>query len=102
MKHLKPLGAKVIVSVDEKDEKSPGGILLPDTAKEKPCRGRVQEVGPGRLLDTGARAEMTVKPGDAVLFSKYGGTEVKLNGEDYLVIDEDQIYAVIDEKEGDE
>ena len=92
---LKPLGDRVIVKAREKDEMTKSGIVLPDTASEKPQEGSVLAVGPGRVLDNGKRVEMDVKTGDKVLFAKYAGTEVKLDGEDYLVIRETDLLAVI-------
>jgi chaperonin GroES len=92
---LKPLGDRVIVKAREKEEMTKSGIVLPDTASEKPQEGSVLSVGPGRVLDNGKRIEMDVKAGDKVLFAKYAGTEVKLDGEDYLVIREADLLAVI-------
>jgi chaperonin GroES len=92
---LKPLGDRVIVKAREKEEMTRSGIVLPDTASEKPQEGSVLAVGPGRVLDNGKRIEMDVKAGDKVLFAKYAGTEVKLDGEDYLVIRETDLLAVI-------
>lgn len=94
-KKLRPLGDKVVVQVLEADDKTAGGIILPDSAKKKPTEGKVIAVGKGRVLDSGERNELSVKAGDRVLFSKYGGNEVTLDGEDYTILDEDQIYAVI-------
>ncbi|GMV37456.1 MAG: 10 kDa chaperonin [Fimbriimonadales bacterium] len=91
---LRPLGDKVVVEVLESEDKSSGGILLPDTAQKKPQEGVVVAVGPGKLLDNGQRAEMSVKVKDRVIFSKYGGTEVTIDGKEYTILDEDQIYAV--------
>ena len=92
---LKPLGDRVIVKPREKEEMTKSGIVLPDTASEKPQEGNVLAVGPGRVLDNGKRVEMDVKAGDKVLFAKYAGTEVKLDGEDYLVIRETDLLAVV-------
>ena len=92
---LKPLGDKVVVEALEQEEKSPGGLYLPDTAKKKPQTGKVIAVGAGRILDDGKRSEMNVKVGDKVLFSKYGGNEVQIDGSEYTILDEDQIYAII-------
>lgn len=91
---IKPLGDKVVVKASAEDVKSPGGIILPDTAKKKPQEGVVVAVGPGRILDDGSRAPMNVKEGQTVVFAKYGGTEVTVDGEDYIILDEDSIYAV--------
>ncbi|MCO5297567.1 MAG: co-chaperone GroES [Fimbriimonadaceae bacterium] len=95
MAKLKPLGDKVVVQVLEQDEKTASGLYLPDTAKKKPQEGKVVAVGTGRVLDNGDRNKLTVKTGDRVLFSKYGGNEVTLDGEEYTILDEDQIYAVL-------
>lgn len=91
---LRPIGSKVIVSPAEEEEKTPGGIVLPDTAKKKSIRGEVIAVGPGRTLEDGTVLPVAVKVGDTVVYSKYGGTEVKFNGKDLVILDEDQIYAV--------
>ena len=92
---LKPLGDRVVVKPKAKEEMTRSGIVLPDTASEKPQEGTVLSVGPGRMLDTGRRVEMEVKQGDTVLFAKYAGTEVKLDGEEYLVIRESDLLAVV-------
>jgi chaperonin GroES len=92
---LKPLGDRVVVKPRAKEEMTKSGIVLPDTASEKPQQGTVLSAGPGRLLDSGQRIAMEVKPGDEVLFAKYAGTEVKLDGEDYLVIRETDLLAII-------
>ena len=92
---LKPLGDRVVVKPKGKEEMTKSGIVLPDTASEKPQEGQVLSVGPGRMLDSGKRVDMEVKPGDTVLFAKYAGTEVKLDGEDYLVIRESDLLAVL-------
>jgi chaperonin GroES len=92
---LKPLGDRVVVKPKPKDEATSSGIFLPDTASEKPQEGSVLSVGPGRVLDTGQRVQMEVKAGDSVLFAKYAGTEVKLDGEDYLVIRESDLLAIV-------
>ncbi len=91
-----PLGDRVLIKRVEAEEKTKGGIVLPDTAKEKPREGIVKAVGKGRLLDNGERAPLTVKKGDRVLFSSYAGTEIKVDGEEYLVMSEDEILAVLD------
>jgi len=93
---IKPLGDKVVVEPLESEEKSPGGIILPDTAKQKPQEGKVIAVGPGRVLDDGKRAEMAVKVGDKVIFAKYGGTEVTIDGKDFVILDQDSIYAIVE------
>jgi chaperonin GroES len=93
---IKPLGDKVVVKTTEEEEKSAGGIILPDTAKKKPQEGVIIAVGPGRVLDDGSRATMGVKTGQTVVFAKYGGTEVNVDGEDYIILDQDSIYAIKD------
>ncbi len=94
--NLKPLHDRVIVKPLKEDEKTKSGIILPDTSKEKPERGEVVAVGPGRLLDNGSRASMTVKVGDRILFKKYSPDEVKVDGQEYLILDEREILAVIE------
>ena len=94
--NIKPLGDKVIVRRVEAEEKTAGGIVLPDTAKEKPKRGIILAVGNGRLLDDGTRSEMQVKRNDEVIFTSYAGTEIKINGEDYMIMDESDILGIID------
>lgn len=93
---VRPLGEKVLVKRLEAEEKTAGGIVLPDTAKEKPKRGRVIEVGDGKLLDTGERTALQVRKNDEVLFTSYAGTEVKIGGEEFLIMDESDILAVIE------
>jgi chaperonin GroES len=92
---LRPLSDKVVVEPLEQEEKSAGGLYLPDSAKKKPQQGNIVAVGDGKVLDDGKRAPLTVKVGDTVLFSKYGGNEVQIDGVDYTILDEDQIYAII-------
>lgn len=92
---LRPLGDKVVVQVVDAEDKTASGIYLPDSAKKKPQEGRIVAVGNGRVLDNGDRNKLTVKVGDTVIFSKYGGNEVTVEGEEYTILDEDQIYAVI-------
>jgi chaperonin GroES len=93
--NLKPLGDKVVVQLVEQEEKTASGIYLPDSAKKKPQEGKIIAVGGGRVLDSGERNKLTVKVGDRVLFSKYGGNEVTVDGQDYTILDEDQIYAIL-------
>jgi chaperonin GroES len=93
---LKPLADRVIVRTITAEETTRGGIVLPDTAKEKPQEGEVLAVGPGKLLDNGKVAAMDVKVGDRVVYSKYGGTEVKLNGDEYVVLRQDDILGVVE------
>jgi chaperonin GroES len=95
MASIKPLGDKVVVQVTESGEKTAGGIYLPDAAKKKPQEGKVVAIGGGRVLDSGERNKLSVKEGDRVLFSKYGGNEVTIEGEEYTILDEDQIYAIL-------
>ncbi|MBC7340558.1 MAG: co-chaperone GroES [Firmicutes bacterium] len=91
---LKPLADRVVVKPLTQEERTKGGIVLPDTAKDKPQEGEVLAVGPGRILDNGTRVEMEVKVGDRVIFSKYSGTEIKIEGEEYLIMRESDILAV--------
>jgi len=95
MLSIKPLHEKVVVERSDAETKSAGGILIPDTAKEKPMRGTVIAVGPGRVLDSGEVKALDVKKGDKVLFGGYAGSEVKLDGKDYLIVNESEIFAVI-------
>lgn len=91
---LQPLGDRVIVEPLEGQEKSPGGIILPDTAKERPQEGKVIAVGPGALNDKGERIPLPVKEGDIVIFTEFGGTEIKVDGKKYLIVDERSLLAV--------
>ena len=93
---LKPLADRLVIKASESEEMTKGGLVLPDTAKEKPVEGKVIAVGVGKLADDGKRIPMEVKVGDMVIFSKYSGTEVKLDGETYLVIGERDVLAVIE------
>jgi chaperonin GroES len=90
-----PLHEKVVIERSDAETKSAGGILIPDSAKEKPMRGTVIAVGPGRVLDSGEVKPLEVKKGDQVLFGGYAGSEVKLDGKDYLIVNESEIFAVI-------
>ena len=92
---IRPLGDRVLVQRVEAEEKTAGGILLPESAKEKPKEGRIIAVGDGKLLDSGERGEMSVKVGDRILFTSYGGTEIKYGGEEYLIMEERDILAII-------
>ena len=94
--NVRPLGEKVLIKRVEAEGKTSGGIVLPDTAKEKPKEGKVIAIGDGRILKSGERAKVQVKKGDRVLFSSYGGTEVRIDGEEYLLMSEDDILAVIE------
>ena len=93
--NLKPLNDRVLVKRLESEEKTAGGLYIPDTAKEKPSKGEIVAVGPGKVADDGKTIAMTVKKGDTVLFNKYAGTEIKLDGVDHLVMREDDILAII-------
>ena len=93
---LKPLNDRVLVKRLESEEKTAGGLYIPDTAKEKPSTGEVVAVGPGKIAENGSRVAMAVKKGDEVLFNKYAGTEIKLDGVDHLVMREEDILAIID------
>ncbi|MFV8830212.1 co-chaperone GroES [Alkalihalobacterium sp. APHAB7] len=92
---LKPLGDRVVIELVETEEKTASGIVLPDSAKEKPQEGKIVAVGTGRVLENGERVALEVKEGDTVIFSKYAGTEVKYEGNEYLVLRESDILAVI-------
>ncbi len=94
-KKIRPVGDRVVVKPAAKEEITKSGIVIPDTAKEKPQEGTVVAVGSGRLLDNGDRAPIDVHEGDRILFAKYGGTEFKLDGEEYLVLKENDILAII-------
>ena len=93
--NIRPLGDRVLVQRVEAEEKTAGGILLPESAKEKPKEGKIISLGEGRMLDNGERSTFAVKKGERVLFSSYAGTEVKYQGEDYLIMGENDILAVI-------
>lgn len=94
---LKPLGDRIVIELVEVEEKTASGIVLPDTAKEKPQEGKVVAVGPGRVLDSGERVAPEVAVGDLIIFSKYSGTEVKYQGKEYLILRETDILAVVGE-----
>jgi chaperonin GroES len=91
--NIKPLADRVVIKVLEAEEKTASGIVLPDKAKEKPQEGEVMAVGGGKILENGTRVEMDVKVGDRVLFSKYAGTEIKLEGKEYMIMRQDDILA---------
>lgn len=93
--NLKPLADRVIVKPMEAEEKTKGGIILPDTAKEKPIEGTIIAVGPGKFTEEGKQVKMEVKEGDKVLYGKYSGTEVTVEGEEYLIMRESDIFAII-------
>ena len=93
---VKPLGDKIIVKRLEADEKTASGIYLPESAKEKPQQAKVVRVGTGKKTDDGKTVEFQVKEGDTILLGKWGGTEIKIDGDDYLVLGEDEVLAVVD------
>ncbi|MFQ5957716.1 MAG: co-chaperone GroES [Candidatus Brocadiales bacterium] len=92
---VKPIGEKVLIKRLEPEEKTSGGIVLPDTAKEKPREGEVIELGEGKLLKSGERVKSQLKKGDRVIFSSYAGTEVSIGGEEYLLMSEEDILAIV-------
>ena len=93
---LQPLGERLVLQREVSEERTAGGILLPDSAKEKPTRGKIIAVGNGRMLKDGTRQALQVKPGDRVLFSTYAGETVEIDGEDYLLLREDDVLAVLE------
>ena len=93
---IRPLNDRLLVKRLKEEEMTAGGIIIPDSAKEKPAEGEVTAVGPGKVADNGERVAMQVKAGDIVLFSKYGGTDVKLDGEDFLIMREDDILGIVE------
>jgi chaperonin GroES len=93
--NLKPLGDRVVVKPSDKEEKTKSGILLPDTAKEKPQEGTVEAVGTGRILDSGAKVPMELKVGDKILYAKYAGNEFKVDEIEYLIVSEKDVLAVV-------
>ena len=95
--NIKPLGDRVLVRPIEAEEEIKGGIIIPDTAKEKPQKGEIVAVGPGKLDESGKNMPMNVKVGDKVLYSKYGGTEVKIEDGEYLIMSESDIMAIIED-----
>jgi len=97
MASIRPLDDRVVVEPLESEEKTPGGIYLPDTAKEKPQKGKIIAVGPGKMLDNGERSKMPVKKGDIVLFAKFGGTEVKMGDKELLIMRESDLLAIVEE-----
>ena len=94
--NLKPLADRVVVKALEQEEEKRGGIIIPDTAKEKPEKGEIIAVGPGKLNDAGVRVALEVKKGDKVLFGKYSGTEVKVDGQEVMILREEDVMAVIE------
>lgn len=93
---VKPLGDRVIVEPIEQEDMTPGGVYLPDTAKEKPQRGKILAVGSGRILENGQKVPLEVKEGQTVLYGKYSGTEVKIDGKEYLIVREGDVLAILD------
>ncbi|MBQ7169620.1 MAG: co-chaperone GroES [Synergistaceae bacterium] len=93
---LKPLGDRIVVKVLEREEKTKSGLFLPDTAKEKPTEGEVLAVGTGKILDNGQKQPVEVKVGDRIIFSKYAGTEVKLDGEELVIFSERDVLAIVE------
>jgi chaperonin GroES len=98
---IKPLHDRVVVRRIEEEERTPGGVIIPDTAKEKPMQGQVLAVGPGARDESGKRIQPDVKAGDTILFGKYSGQEIKIEGEEYLIMREDEVLAVIDDAAAD-
>ncbi len=96
MATIKPLQDRVLVKRLEAEEKTASGLYIPDSAKEKPQEGEVVAVGPGKVLENGNKVELTVKVGDKILFSKYAGTDIKLDGEEYLIMREDDILGIVE------
>lgn len=92
---LRPLGDRVVLKITEQEDKTKGGIVLPDTAREKPQRGEIVAIGSGKLLENGQRIPVDLKVGDRVIFSRYAGTEVKVDGEEYLIVDSRDILAIV-------
>jgi chaperonin GroES len=96
MAKLRPLGDKILIKRVEAETKTKSGIVLPDSAKEKPKRGKIISVGDGKRLENGERAKFSVKKGDEVLFTSYGGTEIKVDGEELLIMSEDDVLAIVE------
>ena len=94
MSTLKPLNDRLVVKAVKAEEKSSGGIILPDSAQEKPTEAEVVAVGPGKVLDNGKVVPLEVKPGDRVIYSRYGGTEIKVGGEEYVILRQDDVLAI--------
>jgi chaperonin GroES len=92
---VKPLDDRVLVKQSDAEQTTAGGIVLPDTAKEKPQRGKVVAVGPGKLLDSGNRGEMSLKKGDNVFYGKYAGSEIKIDGDEYVILRETDVLAIV-------
>ncbi len=96
--NIQPLADRVVVKPVEEQEVSKSGIIIPDTAKEKPMEGEIIEVGSGRLTDDGKKVDLEVKKGDRILYGKYSGTEISIDGDDYLIMRESDIFAVVNRK----
>jgi len=94
--NLKPLDDRIVIKQSEAEEKSAGGILLPDTAKEKPQIGKVVAIGPGKLLDDGKRGQMSVKKKDEILYAKYSGSDVEVDGEKYVILRESDVLGIVE------
>jgi len=94
---IKPLQDRLVIKRIEEEEKTKGGIIIPDSAKEKPQEGRVVAAGDGKTLESGQKAPLTVKPGDKILFGKYSGTEIKIDGEEHLILREDDVLAIVED-----
>lgn len=94
---FKPLGSRALVKIVEREEKTASGIVLPDTAKDKPQTAQIVAVGEGKLDDNGNRVTLDAKEGDVIVFAKYSGTEIKLDGEDYMILDADDILGVVED-----
>ncbi|MCX5817113.1 MAG: co-chaperone GroES [Proteobacteria bacterium] len=94
---IKPLQDRILIKRIEEEEKTKGGIIIPDAAKEKPQEGKVIAVGDGKMLDSGVKAPLTVKVGDKILFGKYSGTEVKVDGEEHLIMREDDVLGIVED-----
>lgn len=93
--NVKPLADRIIIRPLDPEEKTAGGIIIPDAAKEKPMKGEVVAVGPGKIADNGQKVEMSLKGGDKVLYGKYSGTEVTIDGVDYLIMRESDVFAIV-------
>ncbi len=94
--NIQPLDDRVVLEIQEPEDKTEGGIVLPDTAKEKPQRGEVVAAGPGKLLDSGERKSLSVEEGDTVIFGNYAGTDVEFDGQEYKIVKEDEIQAKLE------
>jgi len=94
---VKPLQDRILIKRIEEEERTKGGIIIPDAAKEKPQEGRVVAIGDGKTLESGQKAPLTVKPGDKILFGKYSGTEIKVDGEEHLILREDDVLAIVED-----